>query len=70
MNVTGRYLHRRGIHCETACQCAILAAGGYEVDEEVVFGLDGGFGFSFFPANGNAPDIAVGEQASRFGRRG
>ncbi|MEU9629302.1 DUF4872 domain-containing protein [Streptomyces luteogriseus] len=63
MNETGRYAHRRGIHCESACQCAVLAAGGYAVDEEVVFGLDGGFGFSFFPANGDAPDIVVGKQA-------
>ncbi|WP_330283730.1 DUF4872 domain-containing protein [Streptomyces sp. NBC_00588] len=63
MNASGRYVHRRGIHCETACQCALLAAAGHAVDEEVVFGLDGGFGFSFFPANGNAPDIVVGKQA-------
>ena len=63
MNDTGRYAHRRGIHCESACQRAVLAAGGYDVDEEIVFGLDGGFGFSFFPANGNAPDIVVGKQA-------
>ncbi|MFE6096573.1 DUF4872 domain-containing protein [Streptomyces massasporeus] len=63
MNETGRYAHRRGIHCESACQCTVLAAGGYDVDEEIVFGLDGGFGFSFFPANGNAPDIVVGKQA-------
>ncbi|MFJ7295804.1 BtrH N-terminal domain-containing protein [Streptomyces collinus] len=63
MNETGRYAHRRGIHCESACQRAVLAAGGYDVDEEIVFGLDGGFGFSFFPANGNAPDIVVGKQA-------
>ncbi|QDQ15165.1 DUF4872 domain-containing protein [Streptomyces spectabilis] len=62
MNSAGRYVHRRGIHCESACQCGILAAGGFEVDEEVVFGLDGSFGFSFFPANGNAPDIVVGKQ--------
>ena len=61
MNETGRYAHRRGIHCESACQCAVLAAGGYDVDEEIVFGLDGGFGFSFFPANGAAPDIVVGK---------
>lgn len=63
MTATGRYVHRRGIHCETACQCALLAAAGHTVDEEVVFGLDAGFGFSFFPAGGNAPDIAVGKQA-------
>ncbi|MFF9120690.1 DUF4872 domain-containing protein [Streptomyces massasporeus] len=63
MNESGRYAHRRGIHCESACQCAVLAAGGHDVDEEIVFGLDGGFGFSFFPANGNAPDIVVGKQA-------
>jgi hypothetical protein len=63
MTATGRYVHRRGIHCETACQCALLAAAGHTVDEEVVFGLDAAFGFSFFPANGNAPDIAVGKQA-------
>ncbi|MFJ9542576.1 DUF4872 domain-containing protein [Streptomyces sp. NPDC101225] len=63
MTATGRYVHRRGIHCETACQCALLAAAGHTVDEEVVFGLDAGFGFSFFPADGNAPDIAVGKQA-------
>ncbi|GAA1420939.1 BtrH N-terminal domain-containing protein [Streptomyces thermospinosisporus] len=63
MSETGRYVHRRGIHCESACQCALLAAGGHQVDEETVFGLDGGFGFSFFPANGNAPDIVVGKQA-------
>ncbi|OSC71380.1 hypothetical protein B5181_06575 [Streptomyces sp. 4F] len=63
MKATGRYVHRRGIHCESACQCAVLAAGGYEADEETVFGLDGGFGFSFFPANGNTPDIVVGKQA-------
>lgn len=63
MTATGRYVHRRGIHCETACQCALLAAAGHTVDEEIVFGLDAGFGFSFFPANGNAPDIAVGKQA-------
>ena len=63
MNETGRYAHRRGIHCESACQCAVLAAGGYDVDEEIVFGLDGGFGFSFFPANGNTPDLVVGKQA-------
>ena len=63
MNATGRYVHRPGIHCETACQCAILTAGGYEIGEEVLFGLDGSFGFAFFPATGNAPDIAVGKQA-------
>ncbi|MFG2792199.1 DUF4872 domain-containing protein [Streptomyces sp. NPDC048419] len=63
MTATGRYVHQRGIHCETACQCALLAAAGHTVDEEVVFGLDAGFGFSFFPANGNAPDVAVGKQA-------
>ena len=63
MNDTGRYAHRRGIHCESACQRAVLAAGGYDVDEEIVFGLDGGFGFSFFPANGNTPDLVVGKQA-------
>ncbi|MEW2523756.1 DUF4872 domain-containing protein [Streptomyces sp. NPDC047071] len=62
MNSAGHYVHRRGIHCESACQCGILAAGGFDVAEEVVFGLDGGFGFSFFPAHGNAPDIVVGKQ--------
>lgn len=63
MNTTDGYRHRRGIHCESACQCAILAAAGHEVPEDVVFGLDGGFGFSFHPAGGAAPDIVVGKQA-------
>ncbi|KUN04790.1 hypothetical protein AQI95_18035 [Streptomyces yokosukanensis] len=63
MSPAGDYLHRRGIHCESACQCNILAAGGHEVDEDVVFGLDGGFGFSFYPSSGGAPDIVVGKQA-------
>ncbi|CAO5226604.1 BtrH N-terminal domain-containing protein [Frankia sp. AgKG'84/4] len=58
----GRYVHRRGIHCESACQCNILAAAGYDVDEDVVFGLDGSFGFSFFPSPGSDPDIVVGKQ--------
>lgn len=57
------YTHRPGIHSESACQVNILAAGGHDVDEHVVFGLDGGFGFSYFPTRGNTPDIIVGKQA-------
>lgn len=56
------YVHRKGIHCESACQCNILAAGGHDIPEEEVFGLDGSFGFSFYPVQGNAPDIIVGKQ--------
>lgn len=62
MTGVGEYEHREGIHCESACQCNILAAGGHDIPEEVVFGLDGGFGFSLFPSDGNAPDIIVGKQ--------
>lgn len=58
-----KYVHRPGIHSESACQCNILAAGGHDIDEHVVFGLDGGFGFSYFPTRGNTPDIIVGKQA-------
>lgn len=58
-----KYVHRPGIHSESACQRNILAAGGHDIDEHVVFGLDGGFGFSFFPTTGNTPDIIVGKQA-------
>ncbi|MEJ8637060.1 DUF4872 domain-containing protein [Streptomyces sp. NPDC006475] len=56
------YVHRPGIHSESACQRNILAAGGHDVDEHVIFGLDGGFGFSYFPTRGNTPDIIVGKQ--------
>jgi hypothetical protein len=62
MNDTSAYVHRKGIHCESACQCNILAAGGHDVSEDEVFGLDGGFGFAFYPARGNQPDIVVGKQ--------
>ncbi|WP_036897171.1 BtrH N-terminal domain-containing protein [Propionibacterium sp. oral taxon 192] len=57
-----RYEHRRGIHCESACQARILWTYGLDIDEDVVFGLDGGFGFTFFPAPGSAPDTVVGKQ--------
>lgn len=56
------YVHRPGTHSESACQCNVLAALGHDVDEHVVFGLDGGFGFSYFPTRGDAPDIVVGKQ--------
>ncbi|MFF2699613.1 DUF4872 domain-containing protein [Streptomyces cyaneofuscatus] len=56
------YVHRAGIHSESACQRNVLAALGHDIDEHVVFGLDGGFGFSYFPTRGNTPDIIVGKQ--------
>lgn len=56
------YVHRQGLHCESACQRNILAAGGHDIAEEEVFGLDGGFGFALFPSQGSAPDIIVGKQ--------
>lgn len=62
MTDTNGYVHRSGIHSESACQCNILAAGGHDVDEHVLFGLDGGFGFSYFPTRGNTPDVIVGKQ--------
>ncbi|MFJ7769642.1 DUF4872 domain-containing protein [Streptomyces sp. NPDC097107] len=58
----GGYVHRPGIHSESACQCNVLAALGHDIDEHVVFGLDGGFGFSYFPTRGSTPDIVVGKQ--------
>jgi Domain of unknown function (DUF4872)/Butirosin biosynthesis protein H, N-terminal len=62
MNGIATYVHRQGIHCESACQVNILAANGHEVAEEDVFGLDGSFGFAFFSTNDDTPDIVVGKQ--------
>ena len=59
---TTSYVHRIGVHSETACQRNLLAAGGEDIAEDVIFGLDGAFGFSYFPARGNAADIVVGKQ--------
>lgn len=62
MSDMASYVHRRGIHCESACQANLLAAGGREIAEEDIFGLDGSFGFSFFATKDNSPDIVVGKQ--------
>ncbi len=62
MTRTATYVHRPGLHCESACQVNILAANGHDVAEDDVFGLDGGFGLSFFPAAGGEPDVVVGKQ--------
>ncbi len=59
---TTSYVHRSGIHSETACQRNLLASAGHDVSEELIFGLDGGFGFSYFAARGDAADIVVGKQ--------
>jgi len=58
----GKYKHLRGIHCESACQSRILNALGLDVCEDLLFGLDGGFGFSYFPIRGSDPDVIVGKQ--------
>src|SRR5690606_6563937 len=63
MSETGRYVHRRGIHCESACQCALLAAGGHRADEEVVVGPPGGLCLAYFPAYGYRPASGGGKQA-------
>lgn len=63
MIVSG-YRHHEGMHCESACQRNALLATGVDIAESVIFGLDGSFGFSFFAAPGNHPDVIVGTQAT------
>ncbi|MCP3098085.1 BtrH N-terminal domain-containing protein [Myxococcus sp. K15C18031901] len=61
-SVLERYRHQQGLHCESACQRNILSALGTEVDESVLFGLDGAFGLSYFASPLDEPDIVVGKQ--------
>jgi butirosin biosynthesis protein H-like len=63
VNVAASYRHRPGEHCESACQRNLLLSLGLDVEESVIFGLDGGFGLSFFVSPGSEPDIVVGKQA-------
>ncbi|MCE9669689.1 BtrH N-terminal domain-containing protein [Myxococcus stipitatus] len=61
-SVLERYRHQQGLHCESACQRNILRALGTEVEEAVLFGLDGAFGLSYFASPNGEPDIVVGKQ--------
>lgn len=63
VRVSGGYVHRQGMHCESACQRNIVSAHGLSVDEDVLFGLDGGFGFRYFASAGSEPDIVLGKQS-------
>lgn len=57
-----QFHHRAGRNCESACLRNVFAAHGVELDEEILLGLDGGFGFGYFPASSCAPDIVIGRQ--------
>ncbi|NHZ92755.1 DUF4872 domain-containing protein [Massilia sp. CCM 8733] len=56
------YQHRAGLNCETTCMRNVLAVHGVEFSEEVLLGLDGGFGFGYFERRDNGPDIVIGRQ--------
>jgi Domain of unknown function (DUF4872)/Butirosin biosynthesis protein H, N-terminal len=56
------YQHRTGINCETTCVRNVLDMFGVEFAEEVLLGLDGGFGFGYFERRDNGPDIVIGRQ--------
>lgn len=56
------YQHRAGMNCETTCMRNVLAVSGVEFAEEVLLGLDGGFGFGYFERRDNGPDIVIGRQ--------
>ena len=43
------YPHKRGIHCETASIKNLLEFNGYEISEEMIFGIGSGYDFIHFP---------------------
>lgn len=58
-----KYIHQMGQHCESACQKNILLTHGLALDESIIFGLDGSFGFSFYNSPGSNADIIIGKQS-------
>lgn len=43
------YPHKTGVHCETASLKNLLKFYGYEISEEMIFGIGSGFDFIHFP---------------------
>lgn len=55
------YKHQIGYNCESATQRNVIQYMGIDISEEVIFGLDGSFGFMYFEGKDNSPDIIVGK---------
>jgi len=53
--VVGSYLHRIGEHCASTALRNVLAHGGTELSEAMVFGLASGLGFFYFKSDAASP---------------
>jgi len=59
------FVHRPGVHCGSTSLRDIFEFHGRKFSEEMVFGLNCGLGFVYWPAKGAVPPIFVGGLGSR-----
>jgi len=59
------FVHRPGLHCGSSSLRDVLEFHGHKFSEDIVFGLDCGLGFAYWPAKGAVPPIFVGGRGSR-----
>jgi hypothetical protein len=59
------FVHRPGVHCVSSSLRDVFEFHGLKVSEEMVFGLDCGLGFVYWPMKGAVPPIFVGGRGSK-----
>jgi len=59
------FVHRPGFHCGSSALRDVFEFHGHKFSEDMVFGLDCGLGFAYWPVKGAVPPIFVGGRGSR-----
>ena len=59
------FVHRPGVHCISSSLRDVFEFQGHKFSEEMVFGLDCGLGFAYWPMKRAVPPIFVGGRGSR-----
>lgn len=62
------FIHRPGVHCESSAVRDLLEYHGCPFSEEMVFGLDGTFGFLCWKRRDMVPPLGIGGKIAMFPR--
>jgi len=63
------FVHRLGVHCESSAVRDLLEYHGCPFSEEMVFGLDGTFGFLYWKRRDMVPPLGIGGKIAIFPHR-
>jgi len=63
--MVNEFVHRHGVHCTSTSLRDVFEFYGYKLTEEMVFGLDCGVGFVYWPMKGAVPPVFIGGRGSK-----